>query len=448
MPVRNLVFIGLATLISLSCYSIAVKNRYASIFSTALQIVHDEALVQKSERELFNAAMTGMMSQLDPNSGFVSHDRFKAFDEDINQEFVGVGMEVERDENQDGILVVSPIPNSPAYKAGLQVGDLIVSIDGTSTAGLARPDAINLIRGPKGEDVVFSVHRRGVDDHLTIVVTRDSIPIPSVYGDTRNTDGTWNFVLQGDRRIGYIRLTQFGKRSTEEMQTALESIKDNIDAFILDLRMNPGGLLDSAIDISDMFIGREVVIVQTKRRDGEFINPRYATSKTVLPTKIPMVVIVNEYSASGSEIVAACLQDHNRATIVGKQSYGKGTVQDLITLEQNRSVLRLTTASYWRPSKKNIDRTIPLPDGSNETEYGVKPDAGQEVDLTDQQLIDITTARNLRDQKMFEANGVGKMPGQDGPDHNAGEMDWLEIDLPLKKAVEYLHSRINVRAAA
>jgi carboxyl-terminal processing protease len=436
MPIRNVVFIGLAAVISLACHSISVKNRYASVFSEALAIVQSEALVEMSERQLFDAAMNGMLARLDPNSSFISEEEFKAFDEDLNQEFVGVGMEVDRDLDRNCIRVVSPIPGTPAYNAGLRVGDLILEIDGTVTAGLSRPEAVQLIRGPRGEPVVFLISREEIEEPFNVVVYRDAIPVPSIYGDTRNADGSWNFRLEDDRRIGYVRLLQFGKRSTEELQETLEELNDSIDAFVLDLRYNPGGLLEAAIEISDMFIGREVLIVQTRERDGQIVSRRYATSKTVLDTNIPMVVIVNEYSASASEIVAACLQDHSRAVIVGKQTWGKGTVQDLITLERNRSVLRLTTASYWRPSGKNIDRSVlQLEDP---TQYGVSPNEGFEVLLTDDELTEIGMARNRRDQAVLQPNQPRLQPDQPA---------WLETDVPLRRAVEHLQSQISSQAA-
>lgn len=437
MPIRNLIFIGLATVIALCCYSISVKNRYASVFSEALGIVKNEALVEMSERQLFDAAMNGMMSSLDPNSSFISQEQYQAFDEDLSQEFVGVGMEVERDPEKNCIKVISPIPGTPAYNAGLRVGDCIVGIDGKSTADLSRQDAIKLIRGPRGEQVVFSIMRSGVEDPLTVNVMRDAIPVPSIYGDTRNADGSWNFVLESAPRIGYIRLLQFGRRSTEELRDAIQSLNGKIDGFVLDLRYNPGGLLNAAIEISDMFIGREVLIVQTRQRTGKVVSRRYATSKTELDSRIPMVVIVNEFSASASEIVAACLQDHSRAVVVGKQTWGKGTVQDLITMERNRSVLRLTTASYWRPSGRNIDRTVLQLD--DPTQYGVSPDKGYEVLLTEQEMTDISLARRQRDQEVLSDQQSRLQPDQP---------EWLEVDLPLKRAVNHLLSQLNVQSAA
>jgi len=294
-----------------------------------------------------------------------------------------------------------------------------------------------MIRGPKGQSVVFLVQRSGLDMPIDIDVQRDAIPVPSIYGDTRNPNGSWNFVLEDDPRIGYIRLLQFGKRSTDELRDAVQLLNGKVDAFILDLRYNPGGLLEAAIDISDMFIGREVLIVQTRQRDGKVVSRRYATSKTELDTRIPMVVIVNEFSASASEIVSACLQDHSRAVVVGKQTWGKGTVQDLITLERNRSILRLTTASYWRPSGKNIDRTVlQLKDP---TQYGVSPDSGFEVLLSDQELTDIASARNVRDQSVLKDGDQRLQPGKPV---------WLEVDVPLKRAVNYLQTQLSEKSAA
>ena len=436
MPIRNFVFIGLMTVVALCCHSITVKNRYASLFSEALNIVRSEALVEVSQRDLFDAAMDGLLGKLDENSSFISQSEFKAFDEDLNQEFVGVGMEIERDIDQNCIRIISPIPGTPAYKAGLRVGDRILEIDGASTRNLSRQNAIKLIRGPKGDPVVFLVSRSGVAQPFDIQVHRDDIPVPSIYGDTRNADGSWNFVLAENPRIGYVRLLQFGKRSTEELRSTIRSIKNETDAFVLDLRNNPGGLLDAAIDISDMFIGREVLIVQTRQRNGDVVSRYYASSKTELDSAIPMVVIVNQFSASASEIVAACLQDHSRAVVVGSQTWGKGTVQDLITLERNRSILRLTTASYWRPSGKNIDRTVLKLD--DPTQYGVSPDDGFEVLLTEDESNAIAVARNFRDQEIV---------GDDVRQPTANQSSWLEVDLPLKRAVEHLQLQLSGRSS-
>lgn len=439
MPTRNVIFIGLAIVISLSCYSVASKNRYAGIFSEAMQIVRRDALIEIPERELFNSAINGMLSTLDENSTFISQDQFPAFDQDINQEFFGVGMTIEADAELGCVRVLSPMPGTPAFNAGMKVGDRIQKINGKSTRGITQEQAINLIRGPKGEAVDLLVDRDEFNAPRVISIVREAIPVPSVYGDTRNTDGTWNFYLHEHPEIGYIRLQQFGKRSTEEMRETLHGLDGKVSSLILDLRFNPGGLLDSAVEISDMFIAREVLVVLTKQRNQRVTQRRYATSNTEFDAKLPVVVIVNQYSASASEIVAACLQDHHRAIVVGTQTFGKGTVQDLITLEPRRSVLRLTTASYWRPSGKNIDRTVFQPAGEND--YGVSPDAGFAVELNDDDLRTINEARSQRDQLIVDQI---KQKGTNGHQQKS----WIDVDLPLRRAVEYLKSVGQKKTAA
>ncbi len=429
--------IGLALLVSLACYSIASRNRYARLISEAIEIVHREALVEVPERDLFDAAMDGMLKRLDANSGFISQDRFQTFDESINQEFVGVGMTVLADAEAGNIRVISPIPGSPAFYAGIRVGDRILEVDGKSTRGVSQEQAIEMIRGPKGVPVEFLIQRAEETEPLTIAVTRDAVSIPSVYGDTRNDDGSWNLFLHDHPEIGYIRLTQFGKRSADEMREALTSIQGKVSALILDLRNNPGGLLDKAIEISDMFIDREVLVVQTKQRDQRVVRRHYATGQHLFNSKkIPLVVLINQLSASAAEIVAACLQDYSLAVIVGVQSYGKGTVQDLIPLEPRRSILRLTTSSYWRPSGKNIDRTVLEP--PVEDQYGVKPDEGFEVVLSDEDFERISRMRFERDQMSVDEI---KMSG-------SSQIPWEMQDPQLKRAIDYLKTVTGEKVAA
>ncbi len=437
MPVRNILTLGLAIGICLASYSIAVRNRYASIFSEAMHIVDSEALVQIPKRELFNSAMDGMLGRLDTNSFFISADEFAAYEEDLNQEFIGVGMHFVIDPEHDCLRVVSPLPGKPAWKAGIQVGDLIVGIDGTSTAGIDSDTAVARIRGPLGSAVVFSVLREPDAEAFDVRVIREEIPIASVLGDTPNPDGSWNYVLEDHPQIGYIRLLEFGRKSTDEMRSALQSINGQVEALILDLRDNPGGLLDAAVDISDMFVGREVLVVETRRRDGTPTDQKFAKSKTEIDVHLPLVVLVNQNSASASEIVAACLQDYDRAVIVGQQTYGKGTVQDLIQLEPNRSVLRLTTASYWRPSGKNIDRTVlELPEPG---QYGVSPNDGFHVEMSDAEAMELRRQRHLRDTRGFSSPGGPETPVTD---------QWLDTDRPLQKAIEYLVPLIENHSAA
>ena len=436
MPVRNIMTIGLAIVTCLASYSIAVRNRYASIFSEAMEIVESEALIEIPRRELFDSAMDGMLGRLDANSWFVSEDDFPGFQEDLEQQFVGVGLHFNLDPENNCLRVVSPIPGKPAWKAGIRVGDLIMAIDGQSTAGMESDAAVRKIRGPLGTPVVLDIARAGTDDLMPIEIVREEIPVASVLGDTMREDGTWEFVLESSPRIGYIRLLEFGRKSTDELRAALASLDGKVDGLILDLRDNPGGLLDAAVEISDMFIGREVLVVETRRRDMSVTGQEFARSKTEIDVDLPLVVLVNENSASASEIVAACLQDHDRAAIAGSRTFGKGTVQDLIQLEPNRSVLRLTTSSYWRPSGKNIDRTVLVPPEPGQ--YGVLPDPGLDVSLSDEETMNIRRLRTLRD-----LNGIRPDPDQPGVE----SAEWLESDEAMQKAIEHLQARMFDRSA-
>lgn len=456
MPFRNILTIGIAIAVCLATYSISIRNRYASVFGEAMTIVEKEALREIPRRKLFEAAMDGMVKQLDPNSAFISQDDRPALEADLDQQFIGVGMHFLPDPENEGFRVVAPMPGKPAWKAGMKIDDLITAIDGKSTRGLTSDDAIQLIRGPQGQPVQFTIQRESEPDPIQITVIREEIPVASVLGDMQNADGTWNYFLEEHPRIGYIRLLEFGRKSTTEIRDALHQINGKVDSLILDLRDNPGGLLDAAVEISDMFIGREVLIVQTRRRDESISDRKFATSKTEFDTHAPIVVLVNNRSASASEIVAACLQDHGRAIIIGEQSYGKGTVQDLINLEPNRSMLRLTTASYWRPSGKNIDRTVlELPEPG---QFGVIPDPGFEIALTEEERSDIRLARFQRDTDsifLMSPESVAEGP-EDDPAHSTPNgrnnedrfREWLESDRPLQRAVEYLLQLSLTKVAA
>lgn len=436
MPLRNLVVIFLSLIISLVCYTTSARNRYANTIAEAIEVVENRALIKLDRRDLFKSAMNGMLIDLDPNSSFVSDDDYLALDEDIKQEFAGVGLRVQISKQTGMLTIIRPVVNTPAQRAGLLSGDVILEIDGKSTEGVGNDQAISMIRGPKGEAVELLI-QRGEAAPFAVSIVRDTIPVPSVYGDTRNADGSWNFFLQSNPRIGYIRLEKFGERSTSEMQAALSQISGKVDSLILDLRSNYGGVMEAAIEISDMFLPGDKIIVSTKDREDRILDRQFSTRAKQLDHSIPMVVMINRRSASASEIVAACLQDHKRALIVGEQSYGKGTVQHLIPIEQGRSFIKLTVASYWRPSNRNIDRTVFQPE--QEDQYGVIPDEGYACDLTEEQVNELEISRLIRDL---------------GPDYSPVSSDeikvgeWETIDKALQQAINYLKSVMKKKAAA
>lgn len=347
-------------------------------------------------RDLMEAAIRGMIARLDPYSDYISPEELEEFTEAIEQEFGGVGIQVQFDPVERNIEIMSPLPGSPAYRAGLRPGDRIISVEGRAvsdfTIGEEIETAISILKGEPGVTVTVSVRRVGSDQVEDISLTREIIQLDTVLGDFRNEDGTWNFMLDDEHKIGYVRLTHFTRRSSDEMRSALNSLRaQGMRGLILDLRGNPGGLLDSAIEICDMFI-ESGVIVSTQGRNVEertWTAKRFGTFRD-----FPMAVLINRYSASASEIVSACLQDHDRAIIVGERSWGKASVQNVIELEGGDSQLKLTTAGYHRPSGENIHRD---PGMSEDAQWGVMPDDGYNIRFSFEELLAYNDDRRARD---------------------------------------------------
>ncbi len=458
MPLRNFVVIALSAIVCVACYPVATKNRYANLFAEALEVIERDALQDLPREELFTAAMQGMTQQLDEHSMYISGDMFRALDEDMNQQFGGVGMYVDNDPKTGRLVVLAPIPNTPAYEAAIRIGDEIHEIDGHNTDGMKRSDAIKLMRGPQGKPVEI-VLKRG-DEFLNKNLVRAAIPVPSVHGDWRNPDGSWNYFLKDEPRIGYIRLLTFGKKSTEELRAALGEIRGSVKGVILDLRNNSGGLLTAAIDISDMFLPAGKDVVKTRGRNKVLVEEFFSTSSSEVKHSFPLVVLVNRNSASASEIVAACLQDHDRAVVVGEQSWGKGTVQNLIPIERGRSALKLTIASFWRPCDRNIDRFAK--ESVESGVWGVQPNPGMEIDLTEEELFQNIRWRNERDlagltngkSLRFNSDESQDAPSPDNEKNSDSQATADEkptaphVDRPLQKAKEYLQALLKKKISA
>ena len=372
-------------------------------------------------RELMEAALRGMLSKLDPYSDYISPGDLEHFTEAVEQEFGGIGIQVEWDEEKREIKVMTPLPGSPAYAAGIHAGDRIVEIEGQSVSEFPMNrelrSAIKLLKGEAGVEVNIGVRRAEGDSVEQMTLTRAVIQLDTVLGDTRATDGTWNFMLDDEQKIGYIRLTHFTRRSAEEMRNALLVLKgQEMKGLILDLRYNPGGLLQSSVEIADMFI-EEGVIVSTEGRNSR--ERKWFAKKFGTHAGFPIAVLVNGFSASASEILSACLQDYDRAVIIGERSWGKGSVQNVIELEGGDSALKLTTASYHRPSGKNIHR---FPGAKDTDEWGVSPDEGF--------LVAFSTPEER--QQYFINRKTRDVPRDEPPP----ETDF--VDAQLAKAVDYV----------
>jgi carboxyl-terminal processing protease len=289
------------------------------------------------------------------------------------------------------------------------------------------------MRGRRGEGISLTVRHEDGEEQETFEIVREVINIPSVLGDVRGEDGQWSFHVEGEPSIGYIRLVSFGGKSIGELESTLALLSaQGVRGLIIDLRENPGGLLDAAVDMSDMFLPAGETIVTIQSRFSE--ETHTSTSEEVL-SGVPMVILVNENSASASEIVAGALQDQGRAVIAGERSFGKGSVQVPIDIEAGKSILKLTVAHYLRPSGRNIHRDE---DATEEDEWGVSPEPGLRVELTDEEYETWFRARRDRDVPGAEADAEDSE--QAGP--------YPSWDPQLQRAIEYLQDELQSPAAS
>jgi C-terminal peptidase prc len=378
-----------------------------------------------------------MLRTLDPYTQYVSPEELKRFEIQIGGNFVGVGIQIRKDAATDQLLVVTPIKNSPAYKAGIQSGDIITRItqlvdsDGKAlptpkeipTKGMSTNDAVKDILGPEDTKIKLTVAREGEDKPIDFEITRGRVTVETVFGVKRKTDDSWDFMLDDDKKIGYIRLAQFQNSSFNDIKDAMASLKkQGAKGVILDLRFNPGGLLTSAVDISDLFID-DGVIVKIRPRVGP--ETKFEGKREGSLLGFPMVCMVNGESASGSEIVSACLQDHHRAWIVGERSYGKGSVQNIRRFGEGQ--VKLTTATFWRPSGKNLNKRSTQ--GRDEDEWGVTPD--KVVKLSEKDRGDLFD--HIRNNEIIPRKG------------KAVKDDKSDVkDVELDAATEYLAEQIKM----
>ncbi len=348
------------------------------MFVDALDEVQRNYVEPISRRELMEAAIEGVLAKLDVYSDYIAPEDIDDFRKDVESEFGGIGIQVQLEDGQ--LTVVRPLNGTPGKRAGLRSGDRIEEVNGTSTIGLSLDEAVKLMKGRIGTSVLVKVrHRDGSVESLSI--KRDNILVETVISHARNPDGTWDFMFDKQDKIGYLRITSFSGHTAEELRAALTELQDEaLRALILDLRFNPGGLLTAAIEVSDMFLS-EGRIVSTSGRNVE--EQSWNAEKAGTFDGFPMVVLVNQFSASASEIVSACLQDNQRAVVIGQRTWGKGSVQKVIELEQGRSALKLTTSSYLRPNGKNIHR---FENSTEDDEWGVRPNPDMEVRLTPEQI--------------------------------------------------------------
>lgn len=385
--------------------------RQLNLFGDVFERVRGDYVESPDEQELIANAINGMLSSLDPHSSYLPPDDFRDMQVQTRGEFGGLGIEVTME--GELIKVVTPIDDTPAFKAGVLAGDLITHLDGDEVAGLTLAEAVEKMRGPVNTDIIITVRREGADDPIDITITRDIVRIQSVRWDAQGED------------VGYIRVSQFNERTFDGVRKAVTALSgeltsDDVKGYVLDLRNNPGGLLDQAIAVSDAFLERGEIVSTRGREERE--TQRYAAREGDLLDGKPLIVLINGGSASASEIVAGALQDHRRATVIGTQSFGKGSVQTIIPLGSNGAI-RLTTARYYTPAGRSIQAK------------GIAPDVEVSQPLPDE-LRGKVEARG-------EASLRGHLSAEDGEDNERqGSFAYVpresEDDEQLQYAVELL----------
>lgn len=381
-----------------------------NLFGDVFERVRAQYVDEMTDKELIETAINGMLTSLDPHSAYLNEDSFSDMQVRTRGEFGGLGIEVTM---ENGLVkVVSPIDETPAYEAGIQAGDYIVEIDGEAVMGLTLSDAVEKMRGKVGTNIDLVVRREGVADPLDFTITRDVIQIRSV-----------RHHIEKDS-IGYVRITTFNQNTDEAVKAAVDEMKnelgEKLTGFVLDLRNNPGGLLDQAIAISDAFLDKGE-IVSTRGRSEDDTKRDNATSGDIADG-LPIVVLINGGSASASEIVAGALQDHKRGIILGTQSFGKGSVQTVIPLP-GHGAMRLTTARYYTPSGRSIQAK------------GIEPDI-----IVEPAKIETLAVRRFSESDLRGALDSGNKEDPSANDNAdaTGEEDDKPVDYQLLRAIDLI----------
>ena len=347
--IKNLLIIILICNFSTISKSANEDDIYKKIdlFSEVLDKINKEYVEDVNQSDAMDAAINGVLQSLDPYSAYMSPEMFKNMATETSGEFGGLGIEVGMEAGV--VKVISPIDNSPAYRVGVKAGDYIVKINEIQVQGKSLSEAVELMRGPVGSDIEITVRRRGERKALTFTITREIIEVASVKTEIK------------DKNVGYIRLTSFNENSSDQIKKKLSEFKKNknIEKYILDLRNNPGGLLSQAIKISDFFLENGEIVSTKSRKNSE--NRKWFAKKGDIINGDTILVLINYGSASASEIVAGALKDHKRAILIGEATYGKGSVQSIIPLD-NKGAIRLTVSKYYLPSGDSISDVGVVPD--------------------------------------------------------------------------------------
>lgn len=386
------------------------------------------------ESKLRQGAIDGMLNELDPFSVYVPPAQQEAFDRALEGSFKGVGIQLNQNENGQ-LEVITPIDGSPAAKAGMMAGDIILKVNGEPIEGLRMPDVQKKIGGPLGSEVRLTVrHATGEEAELTM--TREEIVMPTIKGYGRNTDNTWDYYVCDDPKIAYIRVTQFTPDTFPTMAPVISQlVSDGMRGLVLDLRFNPGGRLDQALQMLDMLVPRGTLLVTKGRNRPE--SRLDATGSSAVPY-FPMIVLVNEHSASASEIVAGSLMDNKRALVLGQRTYGKGSVQEVIPLDGKAGELKLTVAYYYLPSGRLVHKK------KDATDWGVQPQIVVPMDLETERKVFL----EMSNRELFRKPTKASTQPTTAPTAHPTTAQTTMIDVQLQRAVDTLIGAIVLEGSS
>jgi carboxyl-terminal processing protease len=429
MPARNLVWVLIVATIALLLWNgpdvIARRETVYELFSPLVDVraeIHKRYVEEVDDKSLMRGAVEGMLHSLDPFSSYLSPDDYPRFKQHTAGRFGGIGIEVGL---KNGVLmVISPLENTPAFKAGILADDRILEIDGESTEHMTMADAVQKLMGAPGSQVTLKVRHTQTDQAETVAITRAEIEVASVWGWQRDGDNQWSYWLDPERKIAYVRISGFLDNTPPSFNAVIQRLVEaDMRALVLDVRFNPGGSLPAAVAVAERFLdGGTIVSVRGRWRAEEVYK---ANQENTLPD-FPVVVLVNDQTASGAEILAGSLRDHERAVVVGRRTYGKGSVQEVIELGSGNSAIKLTTAYYYLPDGELIHRT---PAARQTGKWGVEPNVV--VELSNEETQQIIESRMAADR----VNGPSTRPGATAAKP--------VLDRQIVKALEVLREKMD-----
>ncbi len=417
---RNLLIIAIVVPGCLLACAAQDRTGQGKRFAEVIQRIDKGYFRTVDSEQLFEAAMEGVFRKLDERSEFIQPSKLKNYERDFDKEFAGIGVELDTEPSSGDIVVVAPVYGGPAWQAGIRSGDRIVSVDDIETSGRILSEIVSQFRGVAGSKVDLCIEKPGASQNdpsaiQDITISRQNITIESVRGDRRLPGGKWEWWLEGEPNIAYLRISHFGNRTDLEVTQLIEKLvaKQNPKGLVIDLRGNSGGMLQSGIAVCDLFLEDGLIVaVANDRVSGRTYRKQLQQKWDADPSQVlkgvPIAVLIDEFTASVAEIVAACLQDHKRATIVGSRSFGNASVQTITTLSSGPGAIRLTTNEYRRPSGASLNRSSTSRDSDA---WGVRPDSNFAFSPTRKQLEDWITWRQDRDRVRSAQSNATFDPG-------------------------------------